>query len=231
MSVQQISRKFRQTFAVVILLIVTVAVTAQPLPADSVVIKWENGDITYLRDLKPVWIFLRTGSKLKNARLWDIDKEKGKLTYEQNLVLHDVFITDIKGIYPAEYSVNMIIFDGQNNMRITQSDKLQYYYYAETDFPVSRKYVKAPEPVKPVSRKAVTIESPDDAKLKTSASGNDTLITAQGEILPVTIIRLDDNVIRFTRKDTGPTPVYTLAMQPGTDIINKGTYIKVIFNK
>ncbi len=206
-------------------------------------IAWENGDSTLLSDLDPVWIILKKGSTIKNAKLREIQNKKGNLVYQKEGTLHDLSINNITRITAGNYSKSAIFFDDNYTPFIKSVSVEDYWNYntvGATDFKVT---VKAKKTDKELTKQFLS--SGSDTKPVTPASstvqetkivaGNytsplDTIIKEDGEIIPAKILEITPTRIRFKKSNNMQGPSYVIGNASNIKILKHANSIKITIN-
>ena len=180
--------------------------SAQSNKVDSVF--WDNGNVSLLSDIAPVWIILKKGSDLKDVRIREIKKEKGIIVYEKEKTLHDVYIHNIKKIQAGKYSLQNMFFYADNTPYI-KADYLQMDAMLTYS---TFKFVKAPVQVitkeEEVIAKQPKVETIVTTKFDNTSRLCDTIIDAYGKITLALIISIDTKFISYRRLALPDGPIY-----------------------
>lgn len=182
---------------------------------------WPNGEVTRQADLGLVWIIKTNGKIVKDAKIREYNKAKGKLTYERERTLHDIETFNIKSISKSSNCVHHIYFDKEGNPMFSKNPDY-YYGYDHTDFKKSDQPVAKPSTKLPVdtTKVAKALSVPvEKAKSSEPTMVCDTVIKPDGTIVLAKILELSEFEIRYKRMDYLTGPVYNL-------IINSKTIIK-----
>lgn len=204
---------------------------AQSSESKDLIISWENGNVTLLKDLGKVWIDLKKGNTIKKAQLWEVKPSEGKIVYEKDGSLHDMLIANINAMYAGENSMNELYFDMNNNPRIRKAEKVLNEWEPFSDFKVSY-HVSSIKNEKKISE--AKNDSDENAaekaesEWKYNSSGNDTLVKPSGEIVLVKMISMTETEIRYKRSDLPSGPVYVLNIDAVEEIIKNEKSIKIV---
>jgi hypothetical protein len=192
----------------------------------DLLIMWDSGDATLLKDLGKVNIDLKQGKTVKNARIYDIQKDKGKIVYEKDGCLHDKNISAVNAITAVGNSRSAIYFE--LNEPIIKMNRDLDYLSSYVDFKVSytafelRKNKQAD--IQPTIVKTdITLYHVELGKRT-----NDTIVKANGEIVVARIIHLTEKELSYKRADLIDGPVYNLPNSPYTEVIKYTNGMKVI---
>lgn len=178
-------------------------------------IYWDNGNISFLPELGTVIIVLKKGSNVKDARLVEIKKQKGILTYEKEKCLHDVYISNIKRVEPGKNALSHLVFTDGNTPYIkkqyTQMDAMIKY----SDFKSTKIVRIEPEPVKEEKQAAVPVQPIIQDKQIQTRTSNDTIIEENGRIILARIIDIDANFVSYKKVSNPNGPVYIKSVKGG----------------
>lgn len=212
----------------ILILIITVLFScgsfAQSSDRNDLIISWENGNVTLLKDLGKVWIDLKKGNTIKNAQLWEVKSLDGKIVYEKDGSLHDMLIANINAMYAGENSVNELYFDISNNPRIRKAEKGLNEWEAFSDFKVSY-HVSS---IKNDKKNPEVKNSAAETESAYNSIEHDTLVKATGEMMQVKIISMTETEIRYKRSDLPSGPVYILNIDACEEIIKNEKSVKII---
>jgi hypothetical protein len=182
------------TLFLLIVLLVQKSLNAQNIKSDS--IYWDDGRVSLLSQLGPIWIIVKQGSDKKDVRIIEIKKEKGILVYEKEKCLHDIAIHNIKMIQPGKHPLSYMLFYPDNTPYIKREyftlDALVNY----SDF----KYISGIA-IRPVETPVQKVE------INTSGFCCDTLIEESGTIRLVKIVEVDPKFVTY-RTARGNSPIY-----------------------
>ena len=208
-----------KTLMMTFILTVAISLCHRALGQNAITgVQWQNGNVTILNDLGEVWIILKKGGTIKKARVWEIDGAKGKIIYQKNGCLHDLFMRDIDKIYAGRNSRSEIYFQEDNNPGIKESPEYDYYSTETSDFKVS---YKASE---------INLVQKSEAQVN-SQNINDTLVKSGGEIVIAKIIKITENEISYKRTDIPDGPVYNISNNSATEVVKYQNCVKVILRK
>src|ERR1043166_7290797 len=185
----------------------------------ELLIMWDNGNATLLKDLGKVTIEFKSGPGVKNARVYDILKEKGKLVYEKDGCLHDKNIAAIECIKAGKNSRQILVF-GLNNEPVIKLNADYDYLIGYAEFKVSYTAFELKK------KRENTIVQSNIAKSDTTTfqmeigtQRSDTIVKASGEIITARIIHINENEVRYKRADLPDGPVYNLTNSANTEVI------------
>lgn len=202
-----------------------------------VYIPWENGKVSLLSELEPVWIILKKGSTLKNVRIREIQNAKGIVVYQKEGTLHDVQIANIKHITAGNPSKSAMYFDDNNNPVIKPLEVDSYYAYTYADFKFNAdaktQDAQATQRFLTSSNSVTTVTTPEK-KTEADQINNptqDTIVKGDGEILAVKILEITPTRIRFKKADNPEGPVYILGNQTSVKIIKRPKSTKIILHE
>jgi hypothetical protein len=168
---------------------------AQEIKADSIF--WNNGNVSLLNDLDRVWIILKKGKDIKDARIVEIKKEKGTLVYEKEKCLHDIAINNIERIQAGKNSLSSMNFRADNTLYITKD-----YLYPDplldySDFRSLKITNKLTPKIEPI------IAAPTNEELIC-----DTLIEENGHFNLVKIVSVDSKFLYYRQIRNPSGPIY-----------------------
>lgn len=179
---------------------------AQKLLPDT--IYWDNGYATLSSDIKNVWIIKNEGAPIKNVRLKEIDYKKGKVVYEKEKCLHDLYIFNINRIQAGKYSVYAMYFCNGNvpviKMFAIHPNPLEEY----VEFPHFKLPPKSISKLPSQVKKTAT----DSIKIVKGVKPfvTDSLIDLQGQIILIKVIEQAPELIRFKKANNPDGPVYVI---------------------
>lgn len=202
--------------------------SAQEIKTDSVF--WDNGDVSLLSELGPVWIILKKGSDLKGVRINEIKKQKGMLIYEKEKCLHDVSIANIKKIQAGKYSLSSMYFYPDNTPYIKKDYLRLDAMITYSDFKSFK--ISAIHEVKSNAGNQVhepfsntILNQPSDSKIIC-----DTIIDEAGHITLAKIIEMDAKFLSYKKFTNPDGPVY-LKSSEGATVIKHNNYSVITFKK
>jgi len=217
---------------------------------------WPNGDVTRQADLGQVWIVKTNGKIVKEAKIREYNKAKGKLVYERERTLHDIETFNIKSITKSSNCAHHIYFDKEGNPMVTKNPEYAYGF-DHTDFKKSESTVS-----KQIAQTTTTSSTAENLQRKDSTSSKqtlkltldsakvlkkvfapvassstntyanvcDTVVKADGTRVLVKILELSEFEIRYKRMDYLTGPVYNLIIKPETKVIQYEKSRTVIIN-
>lgn len=211
-------------------LILSINAAGQTSNENSWTVIWENGDVTYMKDLDRVWIKLVSGSTIKKAKLWDFQKDNGKLVYEKDGSLHDVTIQGIDKIYAGNNSRSILYFDKENNPRIISSVITYDEFTGYSDFKISQKASKASSTIPP-AKDTIQFKKINASQFPVfSNTANDTIIKPSGNKIPARITLITSNEVYYKRADVPEGPEYVIDIN-SCNIIKSSNSIKIIIKQ
>ena len=217
---------------------------------------WPNGDVTRQADLGQVWIIKTNGKIVKEAKIREYHKAKGKLVYERERTLHDIETFNIKSITKSSNCAHHIYFDKEGNPMVTKNPEYAFGY-DNSDFKKSElASSKQAAQTTTSSSKAENVQRRDSISSKhtpkltvdtaivlkkviapvaysstnTYASVCDTVVKSDGTRVLVKILELSEFEIRYKRMDYLTGPVYNLIIKPETKVIQYEKSRTVIIN-
>jgi hypothetical protein len=195
--------------------------TADDRPA----VYWDNGNVTLIEDLGEVWIEKNNGTTIKNTKIWEILPAKGKIVYEKNRSLHDLPIADVYRVRAGANSLHIMYFDTAYQPVIVYSGEYVYNGEVKSDFKVSYKR----DLTKPEINTQRLAEQKEAPVPLLNLLARDTVVRANGEVLPVRIIQLSATAVSYKRGDLADGPLYNVNIEADTEIIRSANSIKLIF--
>jgi hypothetical protein len=173
---------------------------------------WDNENYSVIQELDPVWIDLKKGSTIKDARLHTIDTTSGKVEYLLDGTYHDVLISNIEKIQPGKFYDHVMVFKGDRTPLIEIYEVDEFLYTVIAKF---KSHVK----VKPVIKnedkpevKAVVVKAEVDY-----SQANSAIIFSNGNKIHIKLLSINSQNISYKRLDLleGPTYIMNLAI-PGS---------------
>jgi len=166
-------------------------------------IYWDNGNISLLSDLGRVHIIKKKGDNIREARIFEIKKEKGVLVYEKDKCLHDVAISNIENIQPGYNPMAILVFQIDNTPYIKELSGRYDSFNEPTTFKVISKKQKPSPPARviPVAAEKTIIDTAVTLQ-------NDVLIDLDGNVWDIKILIMQDNLVEFKKTNNLDGPVY-----------------------
>lgn len=237
------------------ILLLCFKVFSQSGPKNEFTAFWSNGDVTRQSDLGPVWIVKTNGKIVKEAKIREYNKAKGKLVYERERTLHDIETFNIRSITKSSNCAHHIYFDKEGNPIVTKNPEYAYGY-DNSDFKKSEiastkeatqsstislkeNNVNKNDSVSSKQIATVKAETSEPNKLSVpvaSPSPNtnvivcDTVVKSDGRRVLVKILELSEFEIRYKRMDYLTGPVYNLIIKPESKVIQYEKCKTVIIN-
>ena len=174
------------------------------------------------------------GKSIKNVIIREIDCTKGNIVYQKDGALHDFNIDNVAGIYACDNCKQVLYFDKQNNPKIKESERFDGWVLDFCEFkisPISNELVITNAKEAELTQQALLNDKQVEPKTEQVSLMHDTLVNASGIIIPVKIIHISENEIKYKRADLPQGPLYTINSNSKTQIIKHENCFKVIINK
>lgn len=193
---------------------------------------WPNGDVTRQADLGLVWIIKTNGKIVKDAKIREYNKVKGRLTYEREKTLHDIETFNIKAISKSSNCAHHIYFDKEGNPMFSKNPEYSYGYdhadFKKSEMPVFKKTTPLTTDTCKGDKKLVVNGQQTSQTLSSNVC--DTVIKSDGTVVLAKILELSEFQLSYKRLDYLSGPVYNLMINSNTKIIQYEKSKKVIIN-
>jgi hypothetical protein len=171
-------------------------------------IQWYNGNYSVVSELDPVWIDLKKGATIKDAKLHTIDTTSGKIEYLLDGTYHDVFVSDVKKIQPGKFYDEVITFKDNRTAHIDIDPSAEFSYNVKSKFksrvtPKPRVAVKKEE-VKQEVKEIIVAEENDYSQ------ANSAIIFSNEKKLHIKLLSVNGEYISYKRLDLLNGPTYFL---------------------
>lgn len=171
-----------------------------------------------LSELGPVYIEPKKGKSFKVIRINSIDTVSGKVEYLAEGVFHDIRISNINRIAPAESYNTALFFENGNKPKIKfviEYDSFRNFETFKSHEPVKQKKEESNKPIiKKEKKDSVTNTKVLFDQLKPPLA-QDTIIFSDKKLV-VKIISIDDETVTYKRADLLEGPLYSIKIRiPG----------------
>lgn len=206
-------------FIIFFLVFISTRGFSQENDAKNYPIYWENGNITFLKDLGKVNLVLKNGKKINGVIIHRIIEEREIIEYQKNKTLHDLPFRDFKAAEAGDNSINIIFLNPENKLSVKPNTNF-YYDSQKSNIPVSI-------PFSPLPEKQIVIKCDTNTIITNLNYGTSDTLIKQNETIPIRLIELTEELIRYKRRDIHDGPLYIISRKPETQIHQYNNYVKI----
>jgi hypothetical protein len=189
-------------------LITLALVYAFLLPAQNAAtepaVAWDNGNITYLKDLGTVYLHLKNGKVIHNARISRIDTVRKLIEYQREGTMHDLSFRHFDFALPSKRNGSHLLCISPAMVPVIKSTSPPNEDAAS--FPVSVfAFEKRYEQLTRIAK-----HPGDSLFLRTRKGSCEDTLRRDREQIPVSVLEIGD-LVKYRRRDVPDGPLYIIS--------------------